>query len=227
MKIAGLQKTTLLDYPGYVAATVFTAGCNLRCPFCHNADLISLNSSTFSEDYILSFLSKRVGKLDGVCITGGEPTIQPDLPDFIKAIREMGFKIKLDTNGFNPDMLSFLLSGRLLDYCAIDIKSSLANYELLSGVKGLDTKAFKKSVSLLMSSDIDYEFRTTVVSPYHTSRDFEAISDMISCANAYYLQKFKPSESVADQNCTTPSDEFIDNALKICRRNIKNVYLRG
>lgn len=203
MKIHGLQKTTLLDYPGHVAATLFTGGCNFRCPFCHNGDLV-LNPGGQPEipmDEIRAFLKKRQGILDGVCITGGEPTLQSDLEDFIREVREMGYLIKLDTNGYRPQVLERLLEENLLDYVAMDIKASKANYARAVGLdkeRGFSIAPIEKSVELLMESDIDYEFRTTVVKGIHCVEEFEEIGKWLSGCKAYYLQAFQENENVLD-----------------------------
>ena len=173
MKIQAIQKLTLLDFPGRVACTVFTVGCNLRCPFCHNASLVRGGDGNFlTEDEVFSFLGKRKGVLDGVCITGGEPLINEDIGAFTEKIRAVGYAVKLDTNGTFPDRLEALISGGLIDYIAMDIKSSPDSYDTLCGV-GVDIEKIKSSVALIKSSGIPHEFRTTVVKGLHTPEDFE------------------------------------------------------
>ena len=175
MYISGLQKLTLLDFPGRLAATVFFGGCNVRCPFCHNASLVLSpdRCEKISEDELLSFLESRKGKLSGVCITGGEPTLYKELKGFIKKIKDMGFAVKLDTNGTSPDLLSELISEGLVDYVAMDIKNSQKKYALTVG-KEVDIEKIKRSVDILLSGKIDYEFRTTVVRELHEKEDFLA-----------------------------------------------------
>ena len=200
MQIHGLNKTTLLDYPGHVACTVFTGGCNFCCPFCHNADLV-LNPASqppIPEEDFFSFLKKRSGILEGVCITGGEPLLQKDLADFIRRLRSFGLKIKLDTNGYLPDKLEALLQEGLLDYVAMDIKSSRAGYPAAAGLTPdtFDYGHIAKSISLLMHSGISYEFRTTVVAGLHTAEDFDDIAEMISGCTHYYLQSYEEKDSI-------------------------------
>lgn len=206
MRIYGLQKTTLLDYPGHVAATLFTGGCNFRCPFCHNGDLV-LNPGGQAEipmDEIMAFLKKRQGILDGVCITGGEPTLQPELEEFIREVRELGYLIKLDTNGYRPQVLERLLEKDLLDYVAMDIKASKANYartvgfdrDLPTGDTGFSITPIEESVEILKGSNIDYEFRTTVVKGIHCIEEFEEIGKWLSGCKACYLQAFQENENV-------------------------------
>lgn len=200
MKILGIQKTTLLDFPGHVAATIFVGGCNFRCPFCHNGDLVLSPGelSPFSEEEILAFLKKRQGILDGVCITGGEPTLQPDLELFIRKIKSLDYQVKLDTNGYRPEVLQSLLEQGLLDYVAMDIKASRENYSLATGLspRTMDIERIEKSVCLLMESKIDYEFRTTVVKGIHTIRDFEQIGEWLRDCRAYYLQSYTENENI-------------------------------
>ena len=180
MNIAGLQKMTLLDYPGKIACTVFLPGCNLRCPFCHNASLVLPEriSASMTQDELLQFLKKRQRRLDGVCVTGGEPTLHKDLPELLSAIRELGFSVKLDTNGTRPDVLNALLQAGLVDYVAMDIKNSPNQYTRTCG--GIDVlPQVTESIHILMDSGMDYEFRTTVLHPYHTPEDLTAIGRMV------------------------------------------------
>ncbi|MFZ2188723.1 MAG: anaerobic ribonucleoside-triphosphate reductase activating protein [Candidatus Moraniibacteriota bacterium] len=196
MNIGGYQKLTLIDFPGTLATTVFTVGCNFRCPFCHNPELvlgagqIASGTQNKTEQEFFAFLKKRVGKLAGVCITGGEPTLQPDLIEFIKKVRALGFRIKLDTNGARPDILKKLLDLKLLDFVAMDIKNQLKNYSKTVGVK-VDTERIKLSVELIRNGRVPYEFRTTVVPGIHTEKDFLEIAKWIAGAKAYYLQEYR------------------------------------
>lgn len=200
MLLGGYQKLTLIDYPGKIATTVFTVGCNFRCPFCHNPELVDLklaHGETADKEF-LSFLKKRQGKLEGVCITGGEPTLQPDIVDFIKKIKRAGFLVKLDTNGARPDVLKKLLDAKLLDFVAMDIKNQLKRYDATTGVKG-DKDRIKLSVDLIMHNGVPYEFRTTVVPGIHTEKDFDEIAKWIKGARAYYLQEYREGK-ILDNN---------------------------
>ena len=189
MKIQGLQKMTLLDFPGRVACTVFLGGCDFRCPFCHNGELLDGSAPAVMDDQeLLRFLKGRQGLLDGVAITGGEPLLRKDLPDLLRAIRELGFAVKVDTNGNHPDALEGLLREGLVDYIAMDIKNSPEKYALTAGVKSLDIAPIRRSISTLMESSLPYEFRTTVVDELHAAEDFEAIGQLNSGARDYFLQ---------------------------------------
>lgn len=210
MLIAGMNKTTLLDYPGRVAATVFVGGCNFRCPFCHNAGLVlePLSGQVHADEEIFSFLKKRKGIIKGVCITGGEPTLHADLPEFAAKIKKLGLLVKLDTNGYEPRMLERLLKEKLLDYVAMDIKNCPAKYAVTAGMgegiedgpkQGLGNfhmERIERSVELLKESGIDYEFRTTVVKELHRTEDLLEIAAWIKGCPHYYLQQFKDSENM-------------------------------
>jgi len=193
MILGGYQKLTLIDYPGKIATTVFTVGCSFRCPFCHNPELVDNRlfavQSNLEKDFF-DFLKKRKGKLEGVCITGGEPTIQKDLIDFIRKIKKLGFLVKLDTNGTRPDVLRKIIQEKLVDFIAMDIKNQPKNYDKTTGVKG-DIKRIKLSADLIMRSKIPYEFRTTVVPGIHQEKDFAEIAKWIKGARAYYLQEYR------------------------------------
>lgn len=196
MLIAGLNKTTLLDYPGRVAATIFTGGCNFRCPFCHNGDLVIKPSSLemISEEEVLSFLQKRRNVLKGVCITGGEPTLQADLADFICKVKDIGYEVKLDTNGSHPTVLRVLLQEGLLDYVAMDIKNCKEKYALTVGCADLDIERIEESVKLLMAAGIPFEFRTTVVRELHAPEDILRIGRWIAGCPGYFLQQYAENE---------------------------------
>lgn len=199
MLIGGFQKTTLLDYPEKIAALVFTQGCNFRCGYCHNPELLQAGHCKFiSESYIFNFLKTRQGKLDGVVITGGEPTLQDGLYDFIKRIKELNFSVKLDTNGTNPNILERLINDRMLDYIAMDIKAPFEKYENITNTK-VNKEAVRKSIKLIMESSINYEFRTTVIKSQLSFKDFEKIGKLIQGAKKYYLQKFVPSKIFDDK----------------------------
>lgn len=227
MKIAGLQKLTLLDYPGYTACTVFTGGCNFKCPFCHNSQLIVGGTEQYSTVDIINFLKSRRGKLDGICITGGEPLLQNGLEDFLHEIHDQGFLIKLDTNGSFFERLQNIIEQGLCDYVAMDIKNIPEKYQLSAG-GGVDIESVKKSVQLLINSNIAYEFRTTVVKELNTKDDFKYIAEWLAGANGYFLQKYKYSEQVPNAYFTAYSD---DEMREICEMlhgyGLKTATLRG
>lgn len=229
MRIHGLNKTTLLDYPEHVAATVFTGGCNFCCPFCHNADLV-LHSGAFptlSEEEVLAFLQKRKNVLTGVCITGGEPTLQPDLPDFIRRVKELGYLVKLDTNGYRPEVLKSLLEEKLLDYVAMDIKNSKDKYDMTVGKESTDIARIEESVELLKGGNIPYEFRTTVVRELHTEADFEAIGEWIQGTENYFLQSYRDNDNVIQKGFTAYTREDLEGFVKKLKKYINRVELRG
>ncbi len=229
MKIHGLQKMTLLDFPSRVACTVFTGGCNMRCPFCHNALLVTdiKGECEYTEEYVLDFLSKRKGLLDGVCITGGEPLINPDIPEFIKKIKALGFAVKLDTNGTNPEMLEMLIKEGLVDYVAMDIKNCREKYALTAGVLGLDISKIERSIEILKSSSIDFEFRTTVVREFHTVKDIAAAAEWIGGAPKYFLQAFTDSGNLIGENMNAVSKEEMTEMCNAAKRFVENTQIRG
>ncbi|MBR4720640.1 MAG: anaerobic ribonucleoside-triphosphate reductase activating protein [Clostridia bacterium] len=229
MKIYGLQKLTLLDYPGKTACTIFTGGCNFRCPFCHNALLVTDidSSQTYSEEEILDFLSKRTGLLDGVCITGGEPLMNNDIEDFIRAIKKLGYKVKLDTNGSFPEILKELLNNHLVDYVAMDIKNSKEKYEKTAGIKNVSISDIEKSINLLKLSDIDYEFRTTVVNEFHTEGDILKIAEWIKGAKNYFLQNFEDSGNLIGENLSAVSKDILEKMKTSAKAFVENTQIRG
>ena len=227
MNVQGYQKLTLLDFPGKVACTVFTGGCNLRCPFCHNASLVlTPREGDNLEDEVLSYLARRQGILEGVCITGGEPLLQPTLSDFVEKVKEMGFSGKLDTNGSDPDALESLLSRAKLDYIAMDIKSSPAGYEKAIGTN-LSFDRFKRSAELIRSSGIPYEFRTTFVKGIHTEEDVKEIGNWLSGEKKYFLQGFVDSGNLIGTGCSAFSSDEMKHFLEIIRKTIPDASLRG
>ena len=229
MQIRGLQKLTLLDFPERLACTVFLGGCNFRCPFCHNASLVMRPSECgeISEEELFSFLEGRRGKLAGVCITGGEPTLYPTLPTFISKIRALGFAIKLDTNGTNPEMLASLIDSGMLDYVAMDIKSSREAYATVAGVPTLDIQKIEESVQILLSGRVDYEFRTTVVKPYHSVEDIRKIGQWIKGAKKYFLQSFVDSGDLISDEVSGFSEPEMQKMLDAARENVPEASLRG
>ncbi len=226
--IQGLQKTTLLDYPGHVAATVFMGGCNMRCPFCHNMDLVStVRPPAYTEEDILSFLSKRRGILDGVCITGGEPTLYEDLPKFIGSVKDLGFMVKLDTNGTNPQMLGSLIKDKLIDYVAMDIKSSMSGYAKACGIENIKLTPIRESIGILMESSCDHEFRTTCVEEYIDDETVKDIGELIKGAKKYYLQGYVESEFVPDKSIHPVSKEKLLEYVQELEKYIDHVEIRG
>lgn len=229
MKIYGLQKLTLLDFPSKTACTVFTGGCNLRCPFCHNAALVLLSPSAgdIPEEELWEFLKKRAGLLDGVCITGGEPLLQPDIADFMAGVKQLGYAVKLDTNGFYPDKLLRLIESGLVDYVAMDLKSSAGGYSAACGISEPDIAAVRRSIGLLMTGSVPYEFRTTVVKGIHTGELLAQAAHEIEGAERYYLQKFVDSGNLIGTGCEPFSDDEMREMLTIVKPFVKFAALRG
>lgn len=229
MKICGLNKTTLLDYPGKVAATIFLGSCNFRCPFCHNSSLVlhASREPEISREEVLSFLKKRKGILEGVCITGGEPTLSPELGDFLQEIRDLGYPVKLDTNGSRPETLKELVSKGVVDKIAMDIKACPENYGNLAGLLYPDLDSIGKSVDFLMEGHVDYEFRTTVVKELHTEKDFREIGQWLKGAKAYYLQAYKDSEEVLQPGFCSYSLPELERFRSILLETIPLVEIRG
>lgn len=225
--IGGLQKVTLLDFPGKVACTVFLTGCNLRCPYCHNPDLVLTkdNGKYISEKEFFEFLLSRKGKLDGVCITGGEPTLYPNLTNLIRRIREMGFLVKLDSNGTVPEMLEHLLRERLLDYVAMDIKNAPSRYAETCGADVIEQ--VKKSAALLINGDIDYEFRTTVCLPFHSPKCMEEIGRWLRGAKRYYIQPFVDSGNLLGSRISAMEKPKLEALLSAVKPFIPAAELRG
>ena len=229
MHIGGMQKLTLLDYPGKVACTVFLSGCNLRCPYCHNPGLVlpdQINAPGIPESEVFAFLEQRKGKLDGICITGGEPTLQPELPGFLEKLRELGYAIKLDTNGTYPGMLKGLLHDGILDYVAMDIKNSPQRYAETCG--GADVLSrVRESVDLLLDSSIEYEFRTTVCKPLHTEKEMEEIGHWLGGAKRYFLQPFVDTGNLVSGGVQAYTQEELMRLRQAVLPDIPNTRLRG
>lgn len=242
MLIKGLQKLTLLDFPGRIACTIFTGGCNMRCPFCHNGDLV-LGSADgeISVESLLAFLDSRRGRLQGVCISGGEPTLHADLPELLAEIKARGFEVKLDTNGTNPEMLSALIDDGLVDYVAMDVKNSLCKYAQTAGLGdefGIQNSKFgmdkeesliekvKKSADLLMQGRVDFEFRTTLVRELHSAEDMKAIGSWLKGEEKFYLQTYRNEGELLVGGFTAFSKEETESLLAILSKFIPNAAIR-
>lgn len=229
MRIDGLQKMTLLDFPGKVACTVFTGGCNFRCPFCHNALLVTElpEKPDYTDDEILSFLKKRAGLLDGVAITGGEPLMNPEIGDFIKEIRNLGYGVKLDTNGSYPDRLKTIVNEGLVDYVAMDIKNCKDKYAETIGLKSYDLSKIEESVEFLKSGKVDYEFRTTIVKEFHSVDDIRKAADWIKGAKRYFLQNFVDSGNLIDSSVTGVDKQTMLDMQKAAAEFMPQTKIRG
>ena len=229
MEIHGLQKLTLLDFPGHTACTVFTGRCNFRCPFCQNASLV-LHPETLAvipEEDVFAFLEKRRGLLDGVAVTGGEPTLQPDLAGFLRKVKDLGFKTKLDTNGARPDVLRGLLAEGLIDYAAMDIKSSPSGYARCAGVPDKVLGPVRESAALLEGSGVSHEFRTTAVKGLHTPEDFRAIGEWLVGTEKYFIQNYADSGDILEPGMAAFSKEELAELLAAIRPYIPGAALRG
>ena len=227
---AGLQKLTLLDYPGKVACTLFTRGCNFRCPFCHNASLVvrADEQPTYTNDEILAFLRKRQGILEGVAITGGEPTLMGGLYEFIAQVKDMGYSVKLDSNGTRPEVLKKLVLNGLVDYVAMDIKNSPEKYAYTCGLpSSYDLSKIEESKNFLMEGHVDFEFRTTVAKPFHTEEDFYKIGEWIKGSEKYFLQQFKDSGDIIGQEISSFNESEMENILNVLLPFVPNTQLRG
>ena len=228
MRIEGMQKLTLLDYPGKTAAILFAHGCDFRCPFCHNAGLVTRPAANaVAEEEILAYLKKRQGLLDGVVLTGGEPLMQADAGELLVKIRALGYAVKLDTNGSYPDRLRELLSAGLVDYVAMDIKNRPEKYQETAGCTDAELAAVRRSVELLLTGDVDYEFRTTVTGKLHTPDDIGAAAAWIAGAKRYFLQPFKDSGDLVGDGDFTPDAKMLADMLAHARQHVRNTELRG
>lgn len=226
MKVAGYEKISLQDYPNHISCIIFTQGCNLKCPFCQNSTLIPFeNNDLIDENKILEYLELRKNILNGVTISGGEPTMQQDLKEFIQKVKKIGLDVKLDTNGTNYNLLKELIEEKLVDYVAMDIKNSLKKYDETSGIEKINSENILNSINLLKQNKIDYEFRTTIINEYHTIQDIYKIIQLIGDSK-YYLQNFKNSSNVLDQNLTSFTEEKL-NLWNEILKNYANVYIRG
>lgn len=229
MLIMGLQKLTLLDFPGKMAATVFTGGCNFRCPFCHNASLVLSKDyqPQVTESEFFSFLEKRQGILEGVCITGGEPTLQKDLAGFIKKIKDLGYLVKLDTNGYLPGRLQALIDADLLDYVAMDIKNSLAEYGKTVGIQNFNTTPVEQSVQILKDSSVPFEFRTTLVKDFHTEQSLVDMARWLGPDVRLFLQAFKDSGDLICNSLVGFDENEMKNLLKLLKPLVPATEIRG
>ena len=236
MILGGLQKLTLLDFPGKVACTVFTVGCDMRCPFCHNPGLVNAIGETMPEEEFFDYINNRKKILDGVCITGGEPLIHDDIEDFIMKIRDLGLMVKLDTNGSFPDRLSSILDKGLVEYVAMDIKNTIARYPMTVGVPDFNTDNILRSISIIEGSGIDHEFRTTVVGQLHRAQDFEEIAKLIANSDKYFLQAFNDTGDLVSDNgregkqevrYETPARDVLEEMLGNARKVIPGTRIRG
>ena len=233
MNIAGLQKMTLLDFPGKVACTVFLAGCNFRCPFCHNSPLLTGQpEGGMDEQALLAFLEQRRGILDGVCITGGEPTLQPELPSLLRRIKALGYPIKLDTNGYRPEVLKSLVTEGLVDYVAMDVKNSPTQYSATAGVC-IDLPRIEESLRFLLSDPVDYELRTTVVHPLHSERSIEEMSQWLNNLTnnrpfqRLFLQSFVDRDTVLFSGLEAPAPQMLEQYRSLLASVAKDVTIRG
>lgn len=232
MRIHGLQKLTLLDFPGKIACTVFLGGCNMRCPFCHNGPLvIGVDRGLMDSDDLLAFLDSRRGRLQGVCVSGGEPTIHPDLPELLSEIKSHGFAVKLDTNGTNPEMLYRLISDGLVDYVAMDIKNSIESYAITMGIDDPERaeeliEAVRTSAALLMEGRVDFEFRTTLMRELHGEEEIEAIGRWLSGDEKFFLQTYRDEGDLLVGGFTAHSEEEKKTLVNVLRRYIPKAKFR-
>ena len=227
MIIGGLQKMTMLDFPGKVACTIFTQGCNFKCPFCHNRGLVVGQKDIITEEEIFAYLKKRVGILDGACVTGGEPLLQKDIFEFLKKIKDTGLLVKLDTNGYLPDKLRYAIENGLVDYVAMDIKNCPDKYAQTSGVDNLDIENIKESVNILKEGKVPYEFRTTVTKELHTKEDLKKIGEWICGAEAYYIQNYRDSENVLCKGLSSLENQELNALLNAVLPYVPAAALRG
>lgn len=229
MIICGYEKFSMVDYDGNIACTVFTGGCNFRCPFCHNAPLVigDLRQEKMDSSEVFSYLEKRKGLVDAVCVTGGEPTLQPDLAEFLQKVRDMGYNTKLDTNGLRPDVLEKILSGGLVDYVAMDVKNSPAKYPLTVGLDKVDVNKITESINMLNESGVDHEFRTTLIKEFHTDEDMIEIAKMVKNAPRYFMQKYKDIDGCISHGYTPVDKADVLRFQTYFENSVRTVGLRG
>ena len=228
MVFSGIEKSSLVDFGDKLTCTVFTHGCNYRCPFCHNSQLVTASSSVnIDEDEVLSFLKKRKALLDAVCVSGGEPTLHQEIYGFLEKVKVLGYQTKLDTNGTNPEFLSKLINDGLVDYVAMDIKTSFENYPKITDTKNPNTEKVKQSLDFLINSKTDFELRTTLVAEYHSEEDFIKISKAVAGTKRYYLQKYVDRGTCITGGLTEVDKQTAEKYKGILSQTVKNVYLRG
>jgi pyruvate formate lyase activating enzyme len=227
MRISGIEKLSLVDYPGYCCAVIFTGGCNFLCPFCHNSGLVEGNYQTLDNDEIMAFLKKRFGMLEAVVISGGEPTLQHDLIDFIREIKAIGYKVKLDTNGTNPKTLKKIVDEGLVDYVAMDIKNAFELYPQITGKPEIDIHKIRESVEILKSGGVDYEFRTTLVKQYHDKDAIRCMAQDIAGAKRVYLQHFVDNDNCISAGLNDVSKVEAEEYKSMLSDSIGEVLLRG
>ena len=231
MLLKGLQKLTLLDYPGKMACTVFAGGCNFKCPFCHNASLVMSDrvksSATLPSEDFFAFLEKRRGILEGVCVSGGEPSLSPDIIPFLNKIKNMGYLVKLDTNGYKPDVIRSAIDYGVIDYLAMDIKNSRKKYGLTVGIENFDIAPIERSVDILMNSSLDFEFRTTLTKELHTKEDIIEIGSWLAGSEKYFLQTFRDSGDLISTNFSGYDEKETEVLLNLLKTNIPNAQIRG
>ncbi|MBE6645162.1 MAG: anaerobic ribonucleoside-triphosphate reductase activating protein [Ruminococcaceae bacterium] len=231
MLLKGLQKLTLLDFPGKMAATVFTGGCNFRCPFCHNASLVIgsrlKDTPSLSEEDFFAFLERRRGLLEGVCVSGGEPTLYRDLIPFLEKIKNLGYLVKLDTNGYRPDALKAAVTAGVVDYVAMDIKNSKESYQKTVDIPNFDISKITESVDFLMSGKVDFEFRTTLVKQFHTERDIYSIATWLRGEEKYFLQNFTDSGDLISGKLGGFDKNETELLLNVIKAHVKNAQIRG
>lgn len=229
MKIFGMEKLSLVDYDGKIATTLFTGNCNFKCGFCHNSSLVLdyKDLPEYSQDEIFNYLSKRKGVIEGVCVSGGEPTLHADLPEFLAKIKSLGYPVKLDTNGTNPDMIKNLYKDGLVDYFAMDIKNNKQDYAKIIGFDTFDTTKIERSVEFFLSGGAPYEFRTTLINEFHKKENIALIGEWIKGADKYFLQKFKDSETCIKSHLSPVDEKTVLEFVDILKKTIDCVRLRG
>ena len=229
MIVCGYEKFSMVDYDEKIACTVFTGGCNFRCPFCHNGALVvgNVKAEQRDEGEVFDYLQKRKGLVDAVCVTGGEPTLQPDLKDFLRKVRDMGYLTKLDTNGLRPDVLKAVLDENLVDYVAMDVKNSPEKYAMTVGLKDVDVSKIKTSIDMLVHSGIGYEFRTTLIKEFHTAEDMAKIADMICGADKYFMQKYKDNEECIAHGFSPIKKDEVEKFKSLFDGKVAKIGLRG
>lgn len=219
----------MVDFDEKIACTVFTGGCNFRCPFCHNGALVvgNVKAEQIDENEVFDYLEKRKGLVDAVCVTGGEPTLQSDLKDFLRKVRDMGYLTKLDTNGLRPDVLKDVLKEKLVDYVAMDVKNSLQKYAVTVGLESVDTSKITESIDTLLSGDVEYEFRTTLIKEFHTTEDIEKIADTINGAQRYFMQKYKDNEECISHGFSPIEKDEAEKFKTFFDGKVAKIGLRG